>query len=264
MAGKRFRREMLEKVYAAYNHRTYVHPDPVEFLYRCRVEDREITALLAATLAYGRVAQILKSVDDALTRLEKPLETVLSADLSCLKRRYRGYKHRFTVGDDVARMLFGAGIVIRRYGSLGACVAAHTMPSDATLIPALTRFIDEVSDAALGPVPFLLASPRNGSACKRLNLMVRWLVRKDHVDPGGWRQVAPSKLVVPLDTHMHRIGLEYGLTKRLSGDLRTALEITDGFRRFCPEDPVRYDFALTRAGILGNWQRHGDRKEMRK
>jgi uncharacterized protein (TIGR02757 family) len=252
MRKKELTKAMLEEAYAMYNHRRFVHPDPIEFLFQCETDDRELTALLAATLAYGRVSQILKSVRSALTRLDSPRNTVLGSSLTDLKRRYGGYKHRFTGGEEIARMLFGAGVVIQRYGSLGACVAAHADPSDDTLANPLSKLISEMTEAAGGPVPFLLASPANGSACKRLNLMARWLVRKDRIDPGGWGDVSCAKLIVPLDTHMHRIGLEFGLTKRRSNDLRTALEVTDGFRRFCPDDPVRYDFALTRMGILGN------------
>ena len=95
----------------------------------------------------------------------------------------------------------------------------------------------------------LLPSPSAGSACKRLNLFLRWMVRQDNVDPGGWDSVSPAKLIIPLDTHMHRIGRRLGLTPRRQADLRTAIEITEGFRGICPSDPVRYDFALTRLGI---------------
>ncbi|MBW2545477.1 MAG: TIGR02757 family protein, partial [Deltaproteobacteria bacterium] len=91
--------------------------------------------------------------------------------------------------------------------------------------------------------------PAKGSACKRLNLFLRWMVRRDDVDPGGWDDIPPSKLVIPLDTHMHRICLAFGFTKRKQADMKTALEITDSFRAIVPDDPVRYDFALTRLGI---------------
>jgi uncharacterized protein (TIGR02757 family) len=95
----------------------------------------------------------------------------------------------------------------------------------------------------------LLSCPRQGSACKRLNLFLRWMVRKDEVDPGLWSGVLASKLVVPLDLHMHRIGLAWGLTTRKLADLKSAIEITAAFRSISPDDPVRYDFALTRASM---------------
>ncbi|MEJ2656586.1 MAG: DUF2400 family protein, partial [Desulfobacterales bacterium] len=98
-------------------------------------------------------------------------------------------------------------------------------------------------------VGHLIALPQRGSACKRMNLLLRWMVRKDNVDPGGWRGVPWSKLIIPLDTHMHKIGLKLGFTKNRQANMRTALEITSGFRKIIPEDPVKYDFALTRFGI---------------
>jgi len=82
-----------------------------------------------------------------------------------------------------------------------------------------------------------------------LNLFMRWMVRRDDVDPGGWKAVKPADLIVPLDTHMHKIGLKFGLTKRRQANIKTAVEITKGFSRFSPKDPVKYDFALTRFGI---------------
>ena len=100
-----------------------------------------------------------------------------------------------------------------------------------------------------GSLPFLLPFPEKGSACKRLNLFLRWMVRKDRVDPGGWDGVPASKLIVPLDTHMYGITRGLGFTERKSADLRTAIEATAAFRKIAPRDPVRYDFALTRPGI---------------
>ena len=82
-----------------------------------------------------------------------------------------------------------------------------------------------------------------------MNLFLRWMVRKDDVDPGGWQGITLSKLIVPLDTHMHKIGLKLGFTKSRQANMRTALEITSGFRQFAPDDPVKYDFVLTRFGI---------------
>ena len=98
----------------------------------------------------------------------------------------------------------------------------------------------------------LIPNPTKGSACKRLNLMARWMVRKDEVDPGGWDQIDTSMLIVPLDVHMHRIAIEHGLTRRKNADMRTALEVTDAFAGYSPKDPVRYDFALTRPPIGGH------------
>ncbi len=146
-------------------------------------------------------------------------------------------------------MLVGVRRVLDRYDSLRACFVAGFKPSDATVIPALEAFVEAVGKESGRARNYLLPSPSLGSACKRLNLFLRWMVRKDDVDPGVWAPLPSSKLVVPLDTHMHRLGLGLGLTARRQGNLRTALEITDGFREIRPDDPVRYDFSLTRMSM---------------
>lgn len=166
-----------------------------------------------------------------------------------IRAAFPGFRHRFTSGEDVARLLVGARRALTAYGSLNAFFLAGLGRRDRDVVPALSAFSDELAGLAGGSCEFLLPDPRRGSACKRLNLMLRWLVRKDRVDPGGWTGVPRSKLVVPLDIHMFRAGQALGFTSRRSADLRTALEITEGFRRIAPRDPVRYDFSLTRLGI---------------
>jgi uncharacterized protein (TIGR02757 family) len=242
--------EFLENAYRTFGKTEFIHPDPVEFLHRYNAPDREIAGLIAACLAYGRVHQILKSVESALNRLESPLEVTKAASLLELKQRFNGFKHRFTIGDQVAGLVFGAGRMIAECGSLGAFVASNLKEQDETVLGAMSSFTDALVERSEGLCSGLVSSPTKGSACKRLNLYFRWMVRKDSVDFGQWHQVPASKLIIPLDTHMHRFGLEYGLTKRNAADLKTALEITAGFRKYSPNDPVKYDFALTRLGIL--------------
>ncbi len=228
-----------------------MHPDPLEFLYAYEdLRDREVAGLVASALAYGRVAQILRSVSEVLERIgPEPAGFVSRSSSRELERRLEGFKHRFTTGADIAKLLVGAARAIRKHGSLNACFAGGLDPGDESVIPALERFSAEIAGLARSHCGFLFPSPEKGSACKRLNLYLRWMVRHDAVDPGGWTGVSPALLVVPLDTHMHRIGLALGLTERGQADLRTALEITGGFRQIVPEDPVRYDFCLTRLGI---------------
>ena len=145
-------------------------------------------------------------------------------------------------------MLWGVRRVQKKWGTLGACLTAHLTPGDETVVPALGSLVEEIAGGGVA-CGRLLCHPAAGSACKRLNLYLRWMVRRDDVDPGGWTGVSPARLVVPLDVHMHRIGRALGLTESRYANLRTALEMTAAFRRIAPEDPVRYDFALTRLGI---------------
>jgi len=244
-------RRALDDLYARLNRRCYVHPDPLEVLGDYPdVGDREIAALVAACLSYGRVKSILASVRWVLERLTpSPARFLADASAASLHELLAGFRHRFATGAQMAALLLGARRLIAEHGSLNAAFVAHLGSDDATVVPALTAFAAELREAAGGLDAHLLPCPARGSACKRLNLLLRWMVRRDAVDPGGWTGVSPAQLVVPLDVHMRRICAALGLTRRKSADLRAALEITAAFRRFAPDDPVRYDFALTRLGI---------------
>jgi uncharacterized protein (TIGR02757 family) len=246
-------RALLDEIYRALTRREHVGSDPVGFLHRCDdLLDREIVGLVAASLAYGRVKQIHSSVEDALGRLGPSPSRAAQEGGDSLASSFEGFKHRFTTGEEVAALIRSAGALQRRHGSLGARFAALLWASDETVVPALGRFVRELGGEDLCEGSSVLPIPERGSACKRLHLYLRWMVRRDEVDPGGWDGVSPSKLVAPLDTHMHRIGRALGFTGRKQADLRAALEITEALRRMDPEDPVKYDFALTRLGIHGD------------
>lgn len=240
----------LDQLYREYNRKKYVHPDPLEFLYDYPdVRDREIVALIASSLAYGRVGQILKSVCNVLEKLgPSPYAFLRAASGQKLAKFITGFRHRFATGDDIAGLLNGSKGLIAEYGSLNECFASCMNNSDSTVLPALTQFVDKLGCENSHLVP----SPRKGSACKRLNLFLRWMVRSDAVDPGGWSGIERSQLLVPLDTHMARIGQMLRLTKRKSVNMKMVLEITAAFRAVAPDDPVKYDFALTRFGIRGD------------
>ncbi|MGE5842450.1 MAG: TIGR02757 family protein [Deltaproteobacteria bacterium] len=241
-------KEKLEALYSTYNRRCYVHPDPLEFLYDFRDPlDVEVVGFIASSLAYGNVKQILRSVSAVLTSMgPRPSVFLLNSSSSRLEDAFSGFKHRFTTAEDLVRLLWGARLVIEKHGSLQNCFLSRLLEDDRTVVPAVSAFVEEAFPEGCD---FLIPTPARGSACKRLNLFLRWMVRRDDVDPGGWDGVPPSKLLVPLDTHMHRIATALGLTKRKQADLRTAIEITEAFRKLCPADPVRYDFVLTRFGI---------------
>lgn len=244
-------RERLEELFTLYHHRSFVHPDPLEFLYGYSLlEDREIVALIASSLAYGRVAQILKSTSSVLERMGgSPSSFLHNVTRRQLFSLFSDFKHRFTTGEEMATMLWGVRYVLKEFGTLHACFVSTLDDSDDNIFPALSRFIRLFKKKMPAYQNSLLPTPDKGSACKRLNLFLRWMVRKDDVDPGGWDQVPTAKLVIPLDTHMHKIGRLLHLTGRKQADIRTAIEITHAFRAIAPLDPIRYDFSLTRLGI---------------
>jgi uncharacterized protein (TIGR02757 family) len=243
---------VLERLYLKYNDARYVVSDPVEFVHRYeRALDREIVALVASSLAFGNVKQIRSSVGRVLDALGgSPADFVRAAAPRDLARALRTFKHRWITGSDMAALLGGTRAALREYGSLRELFCAGLDAKAPDVGEAAARFACALSRQSGGFRACLLPSPQSGSACKRLNLFLRWMVRSDAIDPGGWSEVPPAKLIVPLDTHMYRISRTFGFTKRRTADLKAARETTEGFRRISPEDPVKYDFALTRIGIL--------------
>jgi uncharacterized protein (TIGR02757 family) len=247
----------LEALYCAYNRREYVHPDPLELLYSYeKPRDQEIVGLLAASLAYGRVTQILASIRKVLGGIgtaggESARAFLKHAEPNEIFGLFDSFRHRFTTGREISSLLVGIKRAIESKGSLEQLFVAGLGGSDDSILPALAAFVERLRILAGGAqaCASLLSSPVDGSACKRLNLFLRWMVRRDAVDPGPWTAVSPALLIVPLDTHLFRIARRMGLTARRQPDLKTAVEVTQAFARLCPEDPVRYDFALTRLGI---------------
>jgi len=242
--------DRLEALYARLNRRQFISPDPMQFLLDFPdVNDREVVGMVAAALAFGNVRQILRSVSAVLDRMPSPARYIENVNQRRLEGTFAGFRHRYATAAELVDLLSGIKRTREKYGTLEAAFLAGRGRGDETLLPALDAFVCELGSHGRLAKNYLLPRPGRGSACKRLHLFLRWMVRHDEVDPGGWSGVSPAALIVPLDTHMHRISRALGLTRRRSGDIRTALEVTEAFRTMAPLDPVRYDFALTRLGI---------------
>jgi len=244
-------RATLAVLHERYDHRRFVHPDPLEFLHRYPdVRDREVVGLVAAGLAYGRVASILNSVDRALAPLgPRPASFLRAASAADLARATRGFRHRWTSGAELCQLWRALQRVLRSWPSLEDSFREGWRPEQPDLWPGLEAWVVLLGRHGVGRDNSLVAWPDRGGACKRLHLYMRWMVRADQVDPGGWTVATRSQLLVPVDVHMHRIARALGFTRRRQANRRTVDEITAGFRRIAPEDPVRYDFALTRLPI---------------
>ena len=243
-------KKTLEQQYNKYNDRKYVHPDPLEFLYDYKdIKEREIAGLIAASLAYGQVKQILKSVSKVLNILgPKPSEFLLKTNRKELSHLFKDFKHRFTTGEELAGFISNTGHVIRKFGSLYECFDS-TYKKEKDLLAAILNFSKEIRLGDCVCYNSLMPLPGGKCAYKRINLYLRWMVRKDNVDPGGWDGISTSKLIIPLDIHMHQVSIFHNLTERKQADFNTALQITNALKKYAPDDPVKYDFALTRPGI---------------
>jgi uncharacterized protein (TIGR02757 family) len=242
--------DRLDSLYERYNRPCYISPDPLEFVVPYEdPADREVVGLVASSLAFGNVRQIGRSIGAVLDALPSPHRDVMSGTRRTLSNRFAGFRHRYVTDVELVDVLVGARRVLKRHGSFGAVVNAATPDDAASITPGLQALVDALREGSPLERNYLLPSPARGSACKRWHLYLRWMVRDDAVDPGGWPARLQQKLMVPLDTHMHRIAGRLRLTKRKQAGIRTAMEITAAFARLRPEDPVRYDFALTRLGI---------------
>jgi len=241
-------KQRLETLYQRYNKRGFVDPDPLVFLYDYpRVRDREIAGLIAACLAYGRVSMIMATVRGILDILGPDLHrAVTRVSPEDLNWMFTGFRYRFASQAHLVALILGIQAILRDYGSLEACFMANAGEKENYDVHTGLAGMYATINAGAG---HLFADPGKTSACKRSHLYLRWMVRQDRVDPGGWATVPAASLMVPVDTHMHRIGRLLGFTQRKSADRVCAREITKGFSRLAPADPVRYDFALTRFGI---------------
>ncbi len=257
-----FLKDSLDRLYLRLNRREFVHPDPLEYLYRYPdIRDREIAGLVASGLAYGRVSQILKAAGSVLDELgTSPSLFLGKTSLETLQNLFSDFRYRFTKGTEIACILKTVSELQVEYGGLGNLLIQEV--SFRGYVEALNLMISTIMDRAGLSTSSMLSLPSKGSACKRLNLWMRWMIRSDDVDPGGWNGIEPSVLYVPLDTHMFRASRLLGFTSRRTADWRAVEEITEGFRTLCPDDPVKYDFSLTRFGIRDNLDMDGLLKEL--
>jgi uncharacterized protein (TIGR02757 family) len=232
---------------------TTIEPDPLQLVLRYSgSRDQEIAGLLAAAFAYGRADIVVANVGRVLDRMTPSPYVYLSAfDPAEARYRFAGFAHRFHKTPDLVLLLSSIAAALRAYTTLGDLFRLCYDQTDLDIGPSLARFVDAlIGERRTKALDYLLTSPANHSACKRMNLFLRWMVRRTPPDLGIWTFVDPSKLVMPVDTHVHRIATFLGLNNRKSADWKAARALTDRLAKFDRSDPVRYDFAICRLGIL--------------
>lgn len=254
---------MLESAYATAPWDDWIRRDPVWHVRRFTdPRDQEIAGMIAAALAYGRVGSIMPSVERVLAAMDhRPFDFVTQFDPQRDTERFGACTHRFHTPCAVVAMLRAMQMGIERHGSLHEMYLAGYRPGARTTTEALVRYVDGLrgfTEEEYGPWGHrkdlygwrhFLASPDDGSACKRLNLYLRWMVRTGIPDVGAWPEVSPAQLLVPVDVHVAAIARRLGWTRRASADLKMAEEITAVLRRADPEDPTRFDFVLSHLGM---------------
>jgi len=251
----------LEDLYRTFDHVNSAS-DPVHIVRRYTApEDREVVAFCAAALAFGRVASVLNSIETLLAAMgPHPARFVRSFDPARDRAAIDPVVHRWIRGRDLVALLLILQRMLCEAGSIERFFVAGDDPMTPDIGPALDAFSARALETNLRPaygrlpkragVCFFFPRPSAGSACKRLNLFLRWMVRRDQIDFGTWTLVSPSRLIIPLDTHVIRLGRCLGLTRHGTPNWKMAAEITASLRAINPIDPVRYDFSLCHVGMM--------------
>jgi uncharacterized protein (TIGR02757 family) len=251
----------LDRLYATFND-PYSASDPIHIVRRfTRADDQEVVGFCASALAFGRVSSVLQSIERLLKLMEgQPAAYVRRFDPRRERSGFEGMVHRWIRGADLVALLWLLRQMIETSGSVEAFFLEGYDPRATDVGPALDDFSRRAlaldMQRAYGRVPrrpgvgYFFPRPSAGSACKRLNLFLRWMVRRDALDLGVWTRVSPALLVVPLDTHVIRVGQCLRLTRYTSPGWRMAADITASLRKIDANDPVKYDFSLCHLGMM--------------
>ncbi|MDZ4679413.1 MAG: TIGR02757 family protein [Saprospiraceae bacterium] len=240
---------------AKYNAPGFIESDPISIPHGfSKRQDIEITGLWTAVLAWGQRKTIISKAQELVQRMDGAPHDFILHHSPEDRKRLLDFKHRTFQATDTLYFLEFLQDYYRRHDSLETAFAEHLAFGDATVENALTGFHNQFFSLPDAPARTTkhIATPARRSSCKRLNMFLRWMVRSDDkgVDFGLWSQIQPRQLIIPLDVHVERIARRMGLLTRPQTDWLAALELTENLRRFDPEDPVKYDFALFGIGVL--------------
>jgi uncharacterized protein (TIGR02757 family) len=239
----------LERLYIKYKQK-YSSDDPVWSLHNFEDErDVEVLGLIAACYSYGQIGLINKFIGKFLERVEeRPFEFIRNFNLKRDGRIFKGMNYRFNNEFDLINLLVNIKVNLEKYGSLLNLFLVKYSDKDENILNGLRFFSDSMRKKYSGNLKnfnYLMPDVSRNSTCKRLNLYLRWMVRKDEIDTGIWgKKVDKSKLIMPVDVHVYRVSRQMKLTNRKSCDIKFAIELTERLKKYDASDPVKYDFAL--------------------
>ncbi|MEE9431307.1 MAG: TIGR02757 family protein [Melioribacteraceae bacterium] len=246
----------LEYHYKKFDY-SQIYPDPLIFPHRFKNElDIEISAFVSSVFAYGNVKQIMNTLEKLHDLFgESPSEFVKSFSKIEHREIFKTFKHRFYTGDDTIILFETLKNIIENYESIKKLFLLHYSQEDTNVKKSLSFFSQNLKRISKSDsnknrgVAFMFPDPLQGSACKRMNLFLRWMVRKDELDFGLWQEIRKDQLVIPVDTHVAKVSTHLGLTKRKNVSWQMAEEITENLKQFDKNDPVKYDFAICHLGM---------------
>lgn len=244
---------LLDRLYIKYN-KIDSDRDPVWLLHKQK-SDKDVEALgfIVSCYCYGRVEQIITYIDKFLKIIGNNIyDFIINFNKSKDSKYCKGFYYRFNTEDDFIELISVMNRVVKKFGSLKNLLKGFYDTNAETVFNALNNFSKTINSFSNinGSFRYLIPIPENNSTCKRLNLFLRWMVRKDNVDLGIWRnEISKAKLIIPVDTHIYRQALKLKLINRKSYDMKFALHLTEKLKSFDPDDPVKYDFSLCHIGM---------------
>lgn len=243
----------LEKLTQKYETLDFIKSDPIQFPHRFEcAEDIEIAAFLASFFAYGNRIIFIKKLDELFKIMQnQPLKYVLNFDPKTLK----GFNYRFAKDFDIIEVFHILNKLYSKDKGLKA-LFEYGYGVDNSILTMLQTVSDyfyaNVKNEVGQGFYHLIPNPKNKGAMKRMNMFLRWVVRKGPVDLGLWNFIPTSELLIPLDVHVARISREMGLLTRSSNDFKAVLELSGNLKKFDPKDPAKFDFAMFGLGINKN------------
>lgn len=240
----------LEKLAKKYEVVEFIKNDPIQFPQRFKTIDNiEIAAFLSSLFAYGNREVFIKKLDELFEIMQdKPLDFVLNFNPNLL----RGFNYRFAKDSDIIEVFRILNKLYLKDGGLKKLFEyGYNLEKDifVMLQSVVDYFYSKVKNDVGAGFYHLIPNPQNGGAMKRMNLFLRWMVRRGPVDLGIWDFVSPSELLIPLDVHVARLSREMGLLRRSSNDAKAVIELTQNLKKIDKNDPVKFDFAIFGLGI---------------
>lgn len=250
-------KKYLDELVKKYEVPEFIDKDPIQFPHKySKQEDIEVSGLISSCFAYGSRPKIIETLFYIHSIIgNSPAEFVKNFDLDRDAELFKGFIYRYNTEKDLVLLLYVIGRALKDFGTLENAFLQGYEKEEKYLKQSLTNFVNLLrnylpcDETTCKGLFHLLPSPELGSACKRLNLFLRWMVRKSPVDLNIWKNIPESKLLIPLDTHVARISREWGLTSRNGNDWKTAEEITDKLKKFDADDTAKYDFAIFGLGV---------------
>jgi uncharacterized protein (TIGR02757 family) len=247
-------KEYLNSLYVKYKSLNSSR-DPIWYIHKIKDEKEiEILGLIASCYSYGNIIQINRFQETFSGLLSGGIyDFVMNFDYKIDVKYFKNLKYRFNKSEDLGCLIVNMQKVISFYGSLKNLFLEKYSANDENILNTLGNFsskLKKLNPARSKTYSYLLPDVSKNSTCKRLNLYLRWMIRKDEIDFGIWgKEVDKSKLIIPVDTHVYRVSRQIGLMKRNSCDIKFAIELTEKLKAFDPEDPVKYDFALCHSDL---------------